>query len=315
MQKRIISATCFLIMLCGLAAAQDFTGTWKGYMRVGKYPANHAFDWKKKNWNFTGTDYLIEMDIADGDDHSNITGTYRLIVARNWRQFSQFEFSGSYKPDFSTLQWSKGKLIKTTDTNVCKSNITTMVHSEEDDYEYLKGIWINCDGKTTSPIVMRREKSAKPEPPPALKYFEQGGVKVKLPEPWTNKTDDDKNVISSLAPDSSVLFFLKQTDETNFDEVNKDLVKILQEAYPATYTELKEGPAEHDISRGGLGLRVVTYTAKEDGVPVNITVQFAKPPGDDSKVTLLVIVGSDEGGQKFAQTIIEVSESLGMAAG
>ncbi len=314
MLKRIINVTCLALLLCGLAAAQDFTGSWQGFMRVGKYPANYAFDWNKKNWNFTGTDWLIEMDVADGSDHNNITGNYRLIVARNWRQFSQFEFSGSYKPAFTKLQWSKGKLIKTTVAGVCKSNITTMVYSEDDEYEHLKGIWVNCDGKTTSPIVMRRKKSAKPEPPPELEYFEQAGVRVKFPKSWTNKTDNEKHVISSLAPDSSVLFFLKQTDETVFDEVNKDLVKILQEAYPATYTDLQEGPAEHDIERGGLGLRVVTYTAKEDGAPVNITVQFAKPPGDDSKVTLLVIVGTDEGGQKFAPTIIEVIDSLGLAA-
>ena len=312
--KRIITVICLALLMCGLAAAQDLNGVWKGFLRDAKVvPANAAYNWDTKKWNFNGTlDYILEMEI-NGD--AAFTGSYNLILASNWRLYSKFELTGSYKANLKQMQWSKGKLLANTiGANVCKTSLTSMTYSEAGDYEYLKGLWTTCDNRKL-PVALRREKGKdnQAEPLGELEYFELGGVKAEFPKNWTNKRDDAKKLISSASPDGSVLVYLKQTDETVFDEVNSKLVDILQDAYAGTYTELKEGDTEHDVGRNGLSVRVVTYTAKEDGVPVNITVQFAKPSGDDSKVVLLVSVGTQEGAQKYAAHIITILEKLGAA--
>ncbi len=81
----------------------------------------------------------------------------------------------------------------------------------------------------------------------------------------------------------------------SWDDVQAKMAKHLAPLFPglADFTEVSTG---HDVMRGGVGLRVVTCTAKFNGAPVNIFVDFAREDNVDGKGLVPVIRCSDKGG-------------------
>ena len=149
----------------------------------------------------------------------------------------------------------------------------------------------------------------KPAPATGFDFFELDGVGVKFARNWTNTRDRQARVISSTSPDKSVSLFLKGTEFTSYDPVQEAIFDILEPLFPGLEA-LEEVNTEHDIFKGGLGLRLVTYTAAYKGDPVRISVEFAKDTSDDAAPTVLLIRCVKEGDQKFESVISEVSQSL-----
>ncbi|MBX7223390.1 MAG: hypothetical protein K1Y36_25985 [Blastocatellia bacterium] len=154
---------------------------------------------------------------------------------------------------------------------------------------------------------------AKPDAKPAatglFQEFSVEQVGVKFSQDWTNSRDDKARLVTSVSPDNSVRLFLKGTKQTSYDPVQEKMAELLAGLLPGLRA-LEEGDTQHDIAKGGLGLRMVTYTAQLNGKPVTITVEFAKDTSQDAELTVLLIRCVDDGVKKHDATIAKISQSL-----
>ncbi len=74
--------------------------------------------------------------------------------------------------------------------------------------------------------------------------------------------------------------------------------------------DVEEVDTQHDIARGGLGFRVVTYTAKIKDQPVTIVVEWGKPQDNDTAPTVLLIRCVDKGVTKHDALIAQLSQTM-----
>ena len=94
-----------------------------------------------------------------------------------------------------------------------------------------------------------------------------------------------------------------------WDDVQAKMATHLAPHFPGL-TDLAEVNTEHDVIRDGVGLRVVTYTAKFNGAGVDIVVDFARENNVDGKGLVLIIRCSERGNAANQATAKKVAESL-----
>ena len=94
-----------------------------------------------------------------------------------------------------------------------------------------------------------------------------------------------------------------------WDDVQSKMAKHLAPHFPGL-TDLAEVSTEHDVIRDGVGLRVVTYTAKFNGAAVDIVVDFARENNVDGKGLVLIIRCSEQGNAANQAAAKKTAESL-----
>ena len=138
-----------------------------------------------------------------------------------------------------------------------------------------------------------------------------GGIGVQFPKEWTN-TQNGKTV-TSVSPDGSARVIITTVTgdgaDGPWDDVQSKMAKHLAPHFPGL-TDLAEVSTEHDVIRDGVGLRVVTYTAKFNGAAVDIVVDFARENNVDGKGLVLIIRCSEQGNAANQAAAKKTAESL-----
>ena len=138
-----------------------------------------------------------------------------------------------------------------------------------------------------------------------------GGIGVQFPKEWTN-TQNGKTV-TSVSPDGSARVIITTVTgegaDGPWDDVQSKMAKHLAPHFPGL-TDLAEVSTEHDVIRDGVGLRVVTYTAKFNGAAVDIVVDFARENNVDGKGLVLIIRCSEQGNAANQAAAKKTDESL-----
>jgi hypothetical protein len=138
-----------------------------------------------------------------------------------------------------------------------------------------------------------------------------GGIGVQFPKEWTN-TQNGKTV-TSVSPDGSARVIITTVTgdgaDGPWDDVQSKMAKHLAPHFPGL-TDLAEVSTEHDVIRDGVGLRVVTYTAKFNGAAVDIVVDFARENNVDGKGLVLIIRCSEQGNAANQAGAKKTAESL-----
>lgn len=138
-----------------------------------------------------------------------------------------------------------------------------------------------------------------------------GGIGVQFPKEWTN-TQNGKTV-TSVSPDGSARVIITTVSgdgaDGPWDDVQSKMAKHLAPHFPGL-TDLAEVSTEHDVIRDGVGLRVVTYTAKFNGAAVDIVVDFARENNVDGKGLVLIIRCSEQGNAANQAGAKKTAESL-----
>ena len=138
-----------------------------------------------------------------------------------------------------------------------------------------------------------------------------GGIAVQFPKEWTN-TQNGKTV-TSVSPDGSARVIIRtvtgQGADGPWDEVQAKMAQHLAPHFPGLENLVEVG-TEHDVMRDGVGLRVVTYTAKFNGAPVDIVVDFARENNVDGNGLVLIIRCSEQGNVANQTAAKKVAESL-----
>jgi hypothetical protein len=174
----------------------------------------------------------------------------------------------------------------------------------------LSGATGGIEIKTGAPEI-----KPQPNPQPVInpnsrtETVSQGGVAVTLAPDWTTTYNPKTKMTTSIAPDQFTRVFLWVSPYKQYDALQEELPKMLGEFLP-NVREVEEVDTLHDVFKGGLGLRVVTYTAKWRNQPVNVVAEFAKPPGDDDAPTVLFLRAVQKGVTQHDQTIKKISASL-----
>lgn len=139
-----------------------------------------------------------------------------------------------------------------------------------------------------------------------------GGMRFRFVADWiTNSTDD---TISSVSPEgaASVVIHRKPLPkdiDSPWDKIQEKMAKELAPFLPGL-TDLVEVSTEHDVFRSGVGMRVVTYTAKQNGKPVDVIVDFARENNVDGEGVVLIIRCIDQGSTAQAAAALAVVDSL-----
>ena len=138
-----------------------------------------------------------------------------------------------------------------------------------------------------------------------------GGIGVQFPKEWTN-TQNGK-IVTSVSPDGSARVIITTVTgdgaDRPWDDVQSKMAKHLAPHFPGL-TDLAEVSTEHDVIRDGVGLRVVTYTAKFNGAAVDIVVDFARENNVDGKGLVLIIRCSEQGNAANQAAAKKTAESL-----
>ena len=138
-----------------------------------------------------------------------------------------------------------------------------------------------------------------------------GGIGVQFPKEWTN-TQNGKTV-TSVSPDGSARVIITTVigdgADGPWDDVQAKMAKHLAPHFPGL-TDFAEVSTEHDVMRDGVGLRVVTYTAKFNGAPVDIVVDFARENNVDGNGLVLIIRCSEQGNAANRAAAKTTAESL-----
>lgn len=139
-----------------------------------------------------------------------------------------------------------------------------------------------------------------------------GGMRFRFVADWiTNSTDD---TISSVSPEgaASVVIHRKPLPkdiDSPWDKIQENMAKELAPFLPGL-TDLVEVSTEHDVFRSGVGMRVVTCTAKQNGKPVDVIVDFARENNVDGEGVVLIIRCIDQGSASQAAAALAVVDSL-----
>ncbi len=140
-----------------------------------------------------------------------------------------------------------------------------------------------------------------------------GGIALKFAPGWTTVMKGD--VITSVNPDGTARVVItpvagpKDAPDGPWDAIQENMAKRLAPHFPGL-GDLEETNTEHDVIRDGVGLRVVTYTATFQGVPVNIIVDFARENNVDGDRLVLIIRCSEQGDAKNEAAARNVAESM-----
>lgn len=139
-----------------------------------------------------------------------------------------------------------------------------------------------------------------------------GGMHFRFVPDWfTNRADD---TVSSVSPDgvASVIISRKPLPkdiDSPWDKIQEKMAKELAPFLPGL-TNLEEVSTEHDVFRSGVGMRVVTYTAKKNGKPVDVIVDFARENNVDGEGVVLIIRCINQGFAAEAAAALAVVDSL-----
>jgi hypothetical protein len=138
-----------------------------------------------------------------------------------------------------------------------------------------------------------------------------GGIGVQFPKEWTNTQNG--RTVTSVSPDGSARVIITTVTgdgaDGPWDDVQSKMAKHLAPHFPGL-TDLAEVSTEHDVIRDGVGLRVVTYTAKFNGAAVDIVVDFARENNVDGKGLVLIIRCSEQGNAANQAAAKKTDESL-----
>lgn len=138
-----------------------------------------------------------------------------------------------------------------------------------------------------------------------------GGVGVQFAPGWSNSTKD--GVMYSVSPDGKGRVVIKKVTglgaDGPWDDVQAKMATHLGPHFPGM-TELTEVNTEHDVFRDGVGLRVVTYTAKMDGAAIDLVVDFARENNVDGGGLVLIARSSRKGDTATQAAAKKVAESL-----
>ncbi len=139
-----------------------------------------------------------------------------------------------------------------------------------------------------------------------------GGMHFRFPPDWnTNGTDE---VIASTAQDGAAAVIIAKKPlpkdiDSPWDKIQAKMAKELAPFLPRL-TDLKEVDTEHDVFRSGVGMRVVTYTGKQEGKPVDVIVNFARENNVDGEGVVLIIRCIAKGDAAKAAAAQAVVDSL-----
>ena len=97
--------------------------------------------------------------------------------------------------------------------------------------------------------------------------------------------------------------------DSPWDKIQGDMAKVLAPLLPGL-TALTEVNTEHDVFRSGVGMRVVTYTAKLKGKPVDVIADFARENNVDGAGLVLIIRCVAQGHESHAAAALRVVDSL-----
>lgn len=148
-----------------------------------------------------------------------------------------------------------------------------------------------------------------PQAAPQIATAKLDTVAIDFADDWTTTRDDKAKLITSMSPDKTARLLLKVTTFKQYDPLQEKMAGVIRPLLPDLH-DLKEVDTQHDVFRGGLGLRIVTYTANMGGKRMNIIVEFAKPPTEDAAPTVILIHVVEAGVTKHDKTIEKISQSL-----
>lgn len=138
-----------------------------------------------------------------------------------------------------------------------------------------------------------------------------GGMALQFAPGWTNWSKNGN--IYSVSPDNTArVVLVKVTDipkESPWDDVQGRMAKVLAPHYPGL-VNLKEVKTEHDVDRGGVGMREVTYSANFDGQEVDLVVDFARENNVDGKGLVLITRCTRKGDKANQAKADQVAKSL-----
>jgi len=162
-------------------------------------------------------------------------------------------------------------------------------------------------GKNGSAAKAAPVAGAAPAPPAPV----VGGMALQFAPGWTNWSKNGH--IYSVSPDNTArVVLVKVTDlpkESPWDDVQGRMAKVLAPHYPGL-VNLKEVKTEHDVERGGVGMREVTYSANFDGQEVDLVVDFARENNVDGKGLVLITTCTRKGDKDNRAKAEQVAKSL-----
>lgn len=140
-----------------------------------------------------------------------------------------------------------------------------------------------------------------------------GGIALKYAPGWKTVSKDGN--ITSVSPDGSARVVValvkgpKDAPDGPWDAIQAGMGRYLAPHFPGL-ADLAEVDTQHDVMRDGVGLRLVTYTARFQDKPVDLVVDFARENNRDSDRLVLVIRCSEQGDTKNQTAARKVAESL-----
>ncbi|MFK7798526.1 MAG: hypothetical protein AB8E82_13825 [Aureispira sp.] len=168
----------FLFLLFSLSNlslyAQGMAGTWTGYMDQSSgasTTAGYSIYWEKGIWKEGVSTHQLKITMVYNEELDNYTGEYYICETLQKAHYGRFALVATHKNNQLTYE-TPSKLFEVKNSlnlGFCFSG-ATLQQSEDEYYEYLKGIWKGWDDKKRScasgQTVLRRLKDPNKLPPP-----------------------------------------------------------------------------------------------------------------------------------------------------
>jgi pathogenesis-related protein 1 len=139
-----------------------------------------------------------------------------------------------------------------------------------------------------------------------------GGMHFRFIADWD--TEHEGDTIRSNSDDGSARVIVTKIPlppdlDSPWDKIQGEMAKTIAPHLPGL-TDLEEVSTEHDVFRSGVGMRVVTWTGKLEGKPVDVITDFARENNQDGNGLVLIIRCIAQGNEPQAKAARAVVDSL-----